>query len=196
VGTLVGTNFFEVARAADAVVATLEVTFAVTFAVTLALSVTALPRRNVIPVVEWSTFTVCVTRALACEDEWTDELADTGEIDDQSNAPLNGTASEPTRTTRRIWRALIGAVATRRTLVAQFLNPLFDVNPCVVFMPSSLEKQNQSGLYVISTSTQLWASKFLVLILWVTRTNGTISVLTSLFAPHHHRARKCVRDKR
>jgi hypothetical protein len=150
------------------VVATLEVTFTVR----LALSVTVLPRRNVIPVFEWSTFTVCVTMALVCDVEWNDELADTGEIDDQSNAPLNGTASEPTRTTRRIWRALIGAVATRRTLVAQFLNPLLDVNPCVVFMPSSLEKQNQSGLYVISTSTQLWASKSLVLILGVASING------------------------
>jgi hypothetical protein len=78
-------------------------------------------------------------------DKW--ELADTGAIDDHSNAALRGRANEATRATRRTWRAVKGAVAIRRTLVACCRIPFIGLHPCVVFMGSSLEIQKQGGPY-------------------------------------------------
>jgi hypothetical protein len=82
-------------------------------------------------------------------------LAETGEMDVHSNAPLMGSASEPTNTTRRNWRPVNGAVATRRTVTMNVLKLLNGECPCCVFILCSLDIQNQGPLYVISTTTQL-----------------------------------------
>jgi len=53
-------------------------------------------------------------------------------MDVHSNAPLMGSASEPTNTTRRNWRPVNGAVATRRTVTMNVLKLLM-VSALAVF---------------------------------------------------------------
>jgi hypothetical protein len=72
---------------------------------TLGVSVSVLPGRTETLGTERSC-EVCAAVELAGGAKRAVALADTGEIEDQSSAPLSGTASEPTRTTLRIWRAL------------------------------------------------------------------------------------------
>jgi hypothetical protein len=91
-----------------------------------------------------------------------EELADTGAIEVQRSAPLKGNAIEPTSAILRTWRPVNGAVATRRVTERKSLKLLRIGYPCVFFMPSSLEIQNQGPPYAVSKSPQFFRDEITV----------------------------------
>ena len=94
------------------------------------------------------------TLDVACTDAPTtaavDGVADTGEIEAHMRAALSGTANDPTSATRRIWRAVSGAVRTRRARSRRCGEPSLEKCPCVA-MAQLLKTRNTPG----STNSQL-----------------------------------------
>jgi hypothetical protein len=91
-----------VANFADSLTATLAVAFGVTLAVADVKELPGFVRRDETSALECSCLGVPARNDVARGASWTVALAETGEIDVQSNAPLTGIAREPTKTTRRI----------------------------------------------------------------------------------------------